>query len=402
MPVILACSLHAAELPFRGTFQHAASARQSSSSLFLELRLDDGTTGWGEALPRPYVTGESRDDACQLLATKVLPRLLGRAFDDFAAVTAFLSACDGCAPAAWVDPAVPQSAAWCAVDLALLDAFGRRCGHAPFGPPGAAPAPTLRYSGVLSTGRSLKRRLEPLAWRLLGFRSLKLKVDATTRPADLARVRRLAGPTADLRVDVNMGWNLQQALTLMPAFARLGIRSFEQPLPADDLDGAAHLVRETGLDVMADESLNTAASLRVLLERRACTAINARISKCGGLIATLARCREALAAGLWVQLGCQVGESSLLSAAHLQLAAAVPELRHAEGCFGRLLLAADPARPTLQLHRGGRPPSLPPAPGLGVSIDPNLLAHHRVAHWHLGPPHDQHRSCPSSPRHPDR
>jgi predicted alpha/beta hydrolase len=93
------------------------------------------------------------------------------------------------------------------------------------------------------------------------------------------------------------------------------------------------------LDVMADESFHTRESLEKLIGRRAATAVNARISKCGGLIATRNRCREALAAGLWVQVGCQVGESSLLSAAHLRLCAAVGVVRYAEGCFGRLLLA---------------------------------------------------------------
>ena len=99
------------------------------------------------------------------------------------------------------------------------------------------------------------------------------------------------------------------------------------------------------------------------------------------MIATLARCREARAAGLWIQVGCQVGESSLLSAAHLRLCAEFREMRHAEGCFGKLLLAEDPAKPLLQMRRGGRPPLLPPAPGMGVTVDRDLLARHSVRHW---------------------
>jgi muconate cycloisomerase len=219
-----------------------------------------------------------------------------------------------------------------------------------------------------------------LAFRLLGFRALKLKVDQHSDPAELARIRRRAGRGIVLRADVNMGWDVPQALAKMPAFAREGVRSFEQPLAADDLDGAARLVSETGLDVMADESLNTRQSLERLVELRACTAINARISKCGGLVATLARCHEALAAGLWVQVGCQVGESSLLSAAHIHLCSEFGQVRYAEACFGRLLLAEDPAAPLMQFRRGGRPPLLPSEPGLGVAVDESCLARHRVGH----------------------
>jgi muconate cycloisomerase len=381
MPRIAAYSLHAVELPFRGKFEHAASSRETSSSLFAELRLDDGTAGWGEALPRPYVTGETRDGACALLAESVLPRLLGKDFASFAAVTEFLSGCDGKAPAEWVAPETPQSAAWCAVDLALLDAFGKRFGCSPFGPRPRAPRDGFRYSGVLTSSRNWKQKAQLLAYRLLGFRALKLKVDEQSGPAEIARIRRLAGRRVALRADVNMGWSVAQALAKMPALAREGVASFEQPLAADDFEGAARLVSETGLDVMADESLNTRESLERLIETQACTAINARISKCGGLIATLARCREARAAGLWVQIGCQVGESSLLSAAHLHLCAAFPEVRQAEGCFGKLLLTEDPAAPLLQMRRGGLPPRLPDAPGLGVTLDPETLARHRTARW---------------------
>jgi muconate cycloisomerase len=379
MPRIIGFGVHAVELPFRSAFEHAAAARRSSESLFVELHLDDGTIGWGESLPRVYVTGESRDAACEWLAGTILPRLLGRAFESFDDVVAFLAACDGLAPADWASPDPPRPAAWCAVDLALLDAFGKHFGRTPFE---QTSRPTeLRYSGVLSSGHGWKHRLQPLAYRLLGFRSLKIKVGPDTAVEAIKRVRRWTGQSVQLRVDANMGWTFDQALRRMPEFARAGIASFEQPLAADDLDGAARLIRETGLEVMADESLHTGESLRRLIEAKACTAINARISKCGGLIATLARCHEARNAGLWVQLGCQVGESSLLSAAHLHLSAAFPKAVHREGCFGTFLLADDPARPLLRFKRGGRPPHLPATAGLGVEIDADRLARYRTKHW---------------------
>ncbi|MCP5532801.1 MAG: hypothetical protein H7A49_10880 [Akkermansiaceae bacterium] len=381
MPRITAYNLHAVELPFRVKFKHAASSRETSSSLFLELTLDDGTTGWGEALPRPYVTGETRDGACEMLATSILPRLIGMEFDRFEDVTAFLTECDGIAPNGWVPADAPQSAAWCAVDLALLDAFGKHFGRAPFGGPTPELPRGFRYSGVLTSSRNWKQTAQLLAYRLLGYRALKLKVDERSDPAEIARIHRRAGDGIELRCDVNMGWDVPQALAKMPALAREGVTSFEQPLAADDFDGAARLVSETGLDVMADESLNTRASLERLVETRACTAINARISKCGGLVATLARCREAVAAGIWVQIGCQVGESSVLSAAHLHLCAEFRDMRHAEGCFGKLLLAEDPASPLLQMRLGGNPPRLPDSPGLGVTVDPALISVHRQGHW---------------------
>ena len=78
-----------------------------------------------------------------------------------------------------------------------------------------------------------------------------------------------------------------------------------------------------------------------------------------------------------LQVGCQVGESSLLSAAHLTLLSALapltPGVRFAEGCFGRHLLREDPASPLVQFRYGGRPPRPPQGTGLGVQVDPVLL-----------------------------
>jgi muconate cycloisomerase len=117
--------------------------------------------------------------------------------------------------------------------------------------------------------------------------------------------------------------------------------------------------------------------LQRFISHRACTAANVRISKCGGLVAAYARCREALDAGLVLQVGCQVGESSLLSAAHLTLLSALapltPGVRYAEGCFGRHLLREDPVSPLVQFGYSGRPPRRPAGAGLGVQIDEAML-----------------------------
>ena len=67
-----------------------------------------------------------------------------------------------------------------------------------------------------------------IAYRLLGFRALKLKLDEGTDERDIARIRRIAGAGIDLRADVNMGWDVARALEMMPACARHGITSFEQ------------------------------------------------------------------------------------------------------------------------------------------------------------------------------
>jgi L-Ala-D/L-Glu epimerase len=383
MPTLTKLDLFAVDLPFKVAFRHAAAARTTSESLFLRAHLDNGVQGWGEALPRAYVSGESRERAFALLRDTVLPALVGRSFGSLPEAVSFLEKCDGKAPPEWVRPEVPQTSAWCSVDLALLDAFGRAarpavCDQAPT----AASLGRYRYSGVVSAGRGWPYALSLLRNRAFGFRHVKLKLehDGAVRAARTAR--RLLGRRVDLRVDANMAWDVEQALEVIDRLQAVGIRSFEQPVASTDLAGLARLVAEAPAGIMVDEGLTDRDSLQRFIAHRACTAANVRISKCGGLIGAYARCREALDAGLVLQVGCQVGESSLLSAAHLTLLSALapltPGVRFAEGCFGRHLLREDPAAPLIQFRYGGRPPPRPPGAGLGVQIDLAALQRHMV------------------------
>jgi L-alanine-DL-glutamate epimerase-like enolase superfamily enzyme len=216
-----------------------------------------------------------------------------------------------------------------------------------------------------------------LKMRAFRFPHVKLKVGEDGALQAARTARRLLGRRVDLRVDANMAWDVEQALEMIEELRSVGIRSFEQPIAAGDLAGLARLVRESSAGIVVDEGLSDRDSLQRFISQRACTGANVRISKCGGLVGAYARCREALDAGLMLQVGCQVGESSLLSAAHLTLLSALasrtPGVRYAEGCFGRHLLREDPASPLVQFGYGGRPPRRPAGPGLGVRIDQAML-----------------------------
>jgi L-alanine-DL-glutamate epimerase-like enolase superfamily enzyme len=379
VPTVTSLLLFAVDLPFKTAFRHAAAARTTSESLFLRMALDSGVDGWGEALPRAYVSGESRQDAFALLRDQVLPALVGRTFQSLPEVVSFLEKCDGKAPTEWVRPEVPQTSAWCCVDLALLDAFGRAFGEPASlgGQPSEGALERYRYSGVVSAGRGWPYAKSLLKMRAFRFPHVKLKVGEDGALQAARTARRLLGRRVDVRVDANMAWDVEQALAVIGQLRSVGIQSFEQPIAAGDLSGLARLVAESSAGIVVDEGLTDRESLQAFISHQACTGANVRISKCGGLVGAYARCREALDAGLILQVGCQVGESSLLSAAHLTLLEALapltPGVRYAEGCFGRHLLREDPAAPLVQFGYGGRPPPRPPGAGLGVGVHQAML-----------------------------
>ncbi len=374
MAKIKSFTLFSLNLPFRSKFKHAAAERRSSGSVMLKCETVSGSTGYGECLPREYVTGESQAHVMHILRENILSHLIGREFHRLQDVISFLSACNGKAPAAWSPASIPQTAAWAAVDLALLDTFGREFALPVGINGGLRTLPAFTYSGVCS-GEHGWRRFRLLAlFRLFGFHHVKIKIQPETAVDTVRLSRKILGRHCQISVDANMAWdNAAQAMGTMGLLSRFGVGMVEQPLRPDDIAGSAALVGQGNMDIMADEGMHDAESLERLIAAKACTAINVRISKCGGLVAAYNRCLRAVEAGLKVKIGCQVGETSLLSAAQLILISAFRDMTCAEGCFGRHLLLQDPARPLLQFGYKGRPPGMPASPGLGVRVDEELL-----------------------------
>ena len=72
------------------------------------------------------------------------------------------------------------------------------------------------------------------------------------------------------------------------------------------------------------------------------------------------------------QLGCQVGETAVLSAAGRHFAASVAGLRSVEGSYDRHLVREALATMDLTCGWGGWAAALP-GPGLGFTLDPQAL-----------------------------
>ena len=59
-------------IPLRKPIRHASFTRTETDNVVIRARLADGTTGFGEGVPREYVTGETIDSALQLLLSSDL------------------------------------------------------------------------------------------------------------------------------------------------------------------------------------------------------------------------------------------------------------------------------------------------------------------------------------------
>jgi muconate cycloisomerase len=363
------------DLPFRFSFGHALASRSSSTNLIVKVQLSDGSIGYGEGVPREYVTGETADTAFARVTDAYGPALLDRSLSvvDIAAADV-ATGLRALRDELHADRPVP-GAAWCAVETALLDAIGHATGRSAADLLGGAARGAVRYGGVapFASGPALAGML--LFFRLYGFRDVKLKL-GRGEARDLATVRlarQILGSSVEVRADANCAWDVDTAVRIARRLRPFGLRSYEQPVAANDLAGLARLTASLPEDVVVDESLCSPDDARSLIAAGACSVLNVRVSKCGGPLAALEMVEMAQQSRLACQLGAQVGESGILTAAgRLVATLARPGFRHHEGADNLFLLRRDLTVENLTVRPGGRGDALR-GPGLGVRVRPDVL-----------------------------
>ena len=345
--------IYRTSIPMR-RFEHAAATRECSEAIVVRVVWPDGREGWGETLPRKYVTGETLESVIEDLRERIFP-----AMQQGAEIPRIDT--DGRC----------MSAAACALDLAQYDAL---CDNPPAG------RIESRVSGVLGSTDPAKTARKLKHMRLFGLRDFKLKLgfDADVDRENLTVVsRRLSKGVKSgkltVRVDVNGGWSADETPDRIDELRQYGVCVVEQPTycPAETL---VELAARCSLPLMADESLVSLADGEALQSAGAKVWWNIRISKNGGIATASELAALAIENGIPFVAGCMVGESSILSAAQRRfLSAGGGGARFVEGNYGRFLLVDDLTGKSLRFGYGGLLRTLR-GRGLGVRIDSDKLA----------------------------
>ena len=366
------------EIPMKVSVEHALAERTVARNVLVAAHDTEGRTGWGEACPRSYVTGETVEGARDTLRKLILPELVGHECDGPDAVAKLaLTALDS------LDR--DQQAAFCAVELALLDLAGHSFGISAGEFLGPVRRQTISYSGVIAKSDPDEVRQNAEMLKDFGLKAVKVKVGADLeRNLERLEVARDAlGDGVELRVDANCAWDVQEAIRQLEVLSRFGIAGVEQPLPADDIKGMQEVTAAGIVPVVADESLASLRDARRLVDERACDIFNVRVSKVGGLLNAGRIHRCAQAAGLECQLGAQVGETGLLSAAGRHYGTRLDGVRWFEGSYDSYLLETAVTTPDITAGRGGEAPAIE-GPGLGVGPIEEALDDHTVQRIAIG------------------
>ena len=182
----------------------------------------------------------------------------------------------------------------------------------------------------------------------------------------MRRLREALGPEIALRVDANQGWDRPTALRAIRALEPFGLDFVEQPVPRWDLEGMAEIGRRVDVPIMADESCCSPHDALALARLGGVSILGLKLTKSAGIAGSLAIARIAEAAGLTCYVGCMI-ETSLGTAAYLQVALAAAPVVWGCELFGPLLLTGDVVRAPVAYEDGAI--LALDGPGLGVEVD---------------------------------
>jgi len=123
-----------------------------------------------------------------------------------------------------------------------------------------------------------------------GFRAVKIKVGYPTLREDIRRVetvRAAVGDDIEIMIDANQSLTAAEAIRRGRAFEALGCAWWEEPIPADDIEGYAALTRALDIPIATGENLYTPADFARFLQRGAVDIIQPDLRRGGGPTALL-------------------------------------------------------------------------------------------------------------------
>jgi len=174
-----------------------------------------------------------------------------------------------------------------ALDNALWDLFGKASGLPLYRILGGASSRVPAYhSGGLWLDRSTDALVaEALRFKDEGFRAMKMRL-GLGHDTDVARVRAVReaiGPDAVLMADANQGMTEASAIRLGRSLEEFGLRWFEEPLPAWDVEGLARVAAALDTPIASGETDYSRYAFRRMLELRTADVLMPDLQRVGGV-----------------------------------------------------------------------------------------------------------------------
>ena len=261
--------LRVVRLAYRNPFKTSFGNESKKIALLVTVR-SEGIEGYGEGVmdPLPLYREEMIAGAMHLLRDALIPSLLATGCEHPSQLTD-----------SWVGWR-GNPMAKTALELAVWDLYARQQGvplRTLLGgelteiPVGAS----LGMNSIPDTVESVRRHVDE------GYKRIKLKIEPGW-DVDLLAAVRAEFPDIKLTVDANSAYTLDD-LALLQQIDSFGLHYIEQPLHWDDLVDHATLVPLMKTPICLDETLTSPARVKAALDLQACTVVNVKVGRVGGL-----------------------------------------------------------------------------------------------------------------------
>ena len=317
---------------------------------FVTIVLENGIEGYGEAAPIMTISGENQQTIMGTL-NSCREFIVGQDINNYRSIAYTLKS------AFWA-----QSAARCAIEMALLDAYTK-----------SLKIPFYRFLGgtdnrietdfTIAIVPAEQAKQEAIQLAAEGFRVIKTKVGVNLKE-DVERVLAIrdGAPDCGILIDANQGYSPKTALRFINEVVNHGIYPvmFEQPVHKNDLAGMKHVRDNTEILVGADESVFTRADAINIVRTGCADAINIKLMK-SCIIESLDIAAVARSANLKLMIGCMVETNLALGCA----------VHFAAGVGGFEFIDLDPSFEASECPVSGGPVyraplwTIGPEPGLG-------------------------------------
>ena len=292
--------LHRVRVPFGEPFRISNGVVAEKESILIEVTTTDEMTGWGECAPMggSFYSADTPDRSWQALTQELVPRLLeSRTVDPHRAYLQLRELPGDAFAKAGIDGAL-----WTLYANAQGIPLCKSLGISP------RPVPSGVAIGIFDSVDELLERVRSFVAQ--GYQRVKIKIAPGWDVEPVVRIREQF-PALPLMVDANAAYSIGDIAPLRE-LDRFGLMMIEQPLAALAIDEAGELQCQLKTPLCADESAESIAAVKQLVEKDAARIINIKVQRVGGLSEALLMLQTARAAGLqcWVGTMPELGIAS--------------------------------------------------------------------------------------------
>jgi len=351
------------ELPVSRPHKLAMATINRHSQVVVRVRTECGVEGLGEIAIIPHYGEEAAGPIKAMIDEVLTPYLIGKDIRQLESLVLFM------------DQIIKNNAyAKGGIEMACVDAVARAMNVPAYQLFGGKVHDTIPLLWVLGNGiidkdiAEAEARLAEGRYKLflvkIGKGDPRENVDRALAICDALRGR------AEVRVDINQGWDEATATWGIQALEAGGIQVIEQPLPGHNIEGMKRLTERFAVPIMADEGVMTPQDAMRIAHAHAADAFSIKVTKHGGMLRTKQVSNIAQAAGMRLFGGTMI-EGQIGTSAYAQIFSTMPNLTLGAQLFGPHLLTDDIAPPVIAFEDHAL--VVPDGPGFGVTLDTDKL-----------------------------